>query len=287
MVRVPAGLFQMGCDINTSRAGCGSGHWFWQLEEEWLVCYGCAANEQPLHVVYLDAYYIDRYEVTNAQYAQCVAEAMCAAPGDTTSGGLATSSSATPSPTRSSYYGNPMYADYPVVYVSWEDATDYCTWAGKRLPTEAEWEKAARGASDTRVYPWGNEAADCARVNAGVAGGDTDYCVGDTTPVGSYSGGVSPYGVMDMAGNVSEWVNDWWQVDYYGASPGSNPPGPVASGADELRVVRGGSYRDKGYRIRVAFRSASPDWWRFDGKVPKPVDYSAVIGFRCARSARP
>jgi len=183
----------MGCDATTD------------------VEYGCYQGEEPLHTVYLDAFYIDKNEVTNSLYSDCVDAGECSLP------------SSTSSYSRASYYDNPDFADYSVINVDWNQASAYCAWAGKRLPTEAEWEKAARGPCGTRVYSWGNQSPDCTLANFSA---DTGYCVGDTAQVGSYPAGASPYGVLDMTGNVWEWVNDWYGENYYTHSPADNPPGP-------------------------------------------------------------
>jgi serine/threonine-protein kinase len=234
-VFVPAGEFWLGCDPANSGG------------------YPCTGA--PVHVEYLDAFYIDRTEVTNLAYAQCVAAGSCTPPYRNSSA------------LRPSYYGNPAYANYPVTWVDYNQAIAFCQWAGKRLPTEAEWQKAARGPDDTRPYPWRAEAPNCALANFWPGPG----CVGDTSAVGSHPDGASPYDALDMAGNVWEWVGDWWQHDFYSSSPATNPSGP-ATGVD--KVLRGGGWNiyDLGSSLRAASRGhTNPDY-----------PYSAVIGFRCA-----
>jgi formylglycine-generating enzyme required for sulfatase activity len=216
-------------------------------------------GEKPAHPIYLDAFWIDKTEVTNKMYSSCVAAGVCKEPtsrsGDTN--------------TRSSYYSNPEFNNYPVIYVYWDMAKTYCEWAGRRLPTEAEWEKAARG-TDGRSYPWGNESPN--EMLANYARG-----VGATTEVGEYPNGASPYGALDMAGNVWEWVNDWYDVNYYATlgEDARNLQGPTNG---RYRVLRGGSWSFSGDRVRSSYR-----YW-------SPASYSGFyggFGFRCAMSATP
>ncbi|MCC7118746.1 MAG: SUMF1/EgtB/PvdO family nonheme iron enzyme [Anaerolineales bacterium] len=204
--------------------------------------------EGPEHIVYLDAFWIDRTEVTNAMFADCVDKKVCKDPGTSN---------------RSSEYD-----DHPVSTVAWDDAFRYCVWVGARLPTEAEWEKAARG-PDGRLYPWGNEL-DEKRYYLETEG---QTSIPLNKPVGTYLEGASPYGVLDMAGGVFEWVNDFYSPSYYQKSPESNPSGPPDG---NKHVIRGGDYVDYDLRTFTRYSGGSSFFRTLKN-----------LGFRCARDANP
>ena len=256
MIYVPAGEFLMGstdAEVQEAIAECVSA-----LADE-SKCESLHSREAPQHTVYLNTFWIDKTEVTNAKYRKCVDAGACQEPDawDDTQ------------------FNAP---NQPVVRVSWFDAETYAAWVGGRLPTEAEWEKAARG-TDGREYPWGN-TFDGSRVNfcdrnCGYEWKDQSADDGytRTAPVGSYPAGASPYGALDMAGNVFEWVADWFDAGYYSESPSNNPPGP-ASG--ENRVAHGGGWTMTGGVARCAFRSMF-----------LPDTRSSFIGFRVVMEVGP
>ena len=228
MVLIPAGSFVMGFE-------------------------GGDGDEKPSHSVILQEYYIDKFEVTNSQYRLCVSGNVCKPPS------LFSSS------TRSNYFNNPSYDNYPVIYVSWDDARTYCEWFGARLPTEAEWEKAARGGLDGKIYPWGDENPSCDRgaANGANFGGCTSL---DTIIVENF--GANGYGIYDMAGNVWEWVADWYESSYYNYTPSDNPLGPQSG---ITKVIRGGRWSSTVGGLRVAGRNNA-----------YPSDSTEYGGFRCA-----
>jgi formylglycine-generating enzyme required for sulfatase activity len=241
LVFVPAGEFKMGSSRTEDPQ---------TLDEE-----------LPQHIVYLDDYLIDRFEVTNAQYAMCVTDA-----------GACTKPHENFSLSRSLYYGDILYDNYPVIFVSFSQAEAYCNWAGRRLPSEAEWEKAARGPEGS-IFPWGNvfdgAIGNYCDINCVNGWKDDRYDDGyiDTSPVGDYLAGASVYGALDMAGNVYEWVADWYGP--YNRNDQVNPTGP---GSGQERIIRGGSWGDDPGHVRSAVRShLGPDNWM------------NFIGFRCAQ----
>ncbi|MBM4422551.1 MAG: formylglycine-generating enzyme family protein, partial [Chloroflexi bacterium] len=259
MVYVPAGTFEMGSNEGDS-------------------------DEQPVHAVTLDAFWIDQTEVTSAMFRIFVE-----ATGYETDAEKAgwsyvfNPSSASWEQTNGADWAHPRgpssglsgLEKHPVINVSWNDATAYCEWADRRLPTEAEWEKAARG-DDGRKYPWGNgnvagNLLDFADSNLNVDWADKTVDDGYqfTAPVGSYPDGASPYGALDIAGNVWEWVNDWYSENYYNTSPTENPPGPSSG---DYRVLRGGSWYNEARNVRASGRLRFfPDFGGYD------------LGFRCSR----
>jgi len=275
MVLIPAGAFQMGCNPDSLLEGETCDDYECEVDEEWVL-----ANCDRLHTVNLSTYYIDKHEVTNAQYESCVKSGNCTPPEYW---GLGISFTCPEKPDGRCwtypYFGTQEYANYPVLEVTWDQANAYCLWAGKRLPTEAEWEKAARGSVDTRSYPWGNSAPTCDLANVtiwhGLQDGGYEICVdepigyaGFPTAVGAYPQGASPYGVLDMMGNAYEWVNDWWGEDYYLESPNNNPKGPATG---EFKVIRGsGYYVWNDYEVQPLYTRF---YYAFNG-----------AGFRCAKS---
>lgn len=212
-------------------------------------------QEGPVHTVWVSNFYIDVHEVTVGEYRACVQRGACTAPAEHHS------------ESSQINYGSSVRDNHPINGVTWAQANTYCQSVGKRLPTEAEWEKAARGTNERR-YPWGDNMPTCmvAVMNDGGAG-----CGGDMTwPVGSKPAGKSPYDIHDMAGNVNEWVADWYSDGYYSVSPGQNPTGPNTG---VFRIIRGGGFTNTQFNLRTTFRSAA------DPKEGKPI-----IGFRCAKT---
>ena len=231
MVYIPAGMFIMGTDAENE-----------------------PMSSKPAHRVDLKGYWIDRYEVTNSQYAECVAVRYCNEPHELSSA------------TRSDYFTNEAYADYPVIHVDWNQANAYCSWVGKRLPTEAEWEKAARG-SGSYIYPWGNELPGILPMQV------NQFETGDTVPVDSFPEGTSPYGVFNMAGNVWEWTADQFDRYYYGKSPSENPKS-VTGGVDY--VIRGYSWAYPFTNYQITARSSN-----------YVLNHTYDLGFRCAMDEKP
>jgi formylglycine-generating enzyme required for sulfatase activity len=226
MQYVPAGEFEMGSNEISS-------------------------NEKPVHTVYLDAFFIDKYEVTNAFYRKCVDAGVCAPPKEDRSY------------SHNNYFGVDEFANYPALYVNWEMAKTYCEWRGGRLPTEAEWEKSAAG-NFGRVFPWSkNHDISCIRANY-----DGGCGIGDTQKAGNYPGGISAYGLFDMSGNVAEWTNSLFKP--YPYDPNDGRESTTLSGE---RSVRGGSWNSPEGSLRSASRS----------KVD-PLTANYLIGFRCATS---
>jgi len=244
MVFVPAGEFIMGSNEDEDP-------YFW-------------GAEGPEHVVYVDAFWIYQTEVTNAMYQACVAEQACPKP------------LRHESRTVADYYVNEEFADYPAIQVNWVDAAAYCVWAGGRLPTEAEWEKAARG-TDGAMFPWGNGSLEpgyasfCGSSCPGYEREHFDDGYYEIAPVGSFPPGASPYGALDMAGNVWEWVFDYFNKEYFTVSPDENPRGPLTG---SRRVIKGGSWFNPVSGLRSAARTSIP-----------PQDGLDTLGFRCVLDA--
>lgn len=255
MTDVPAGPFLMGCGPGVNP--------------------DCDGGEHPFHIVDLPSYRIGKYEVTVGEYQKCIDAGICK-----NSGGAALRHFDTFTTDQLCNIGSYGKEEYPANCITWYGALAYCNWQGLRLPTEAEWEKAARGLDD-RSYPWGDTLANCklAKMNS-VYNGCGE---GTTTVVGSFKSGVSPYGAYDMAGNVAEWVSDRYSMNYYQDSSKSDPLGPDESDYDDMRVVRGGSYLSDWKGVRALSRSgAIPGNNEIIDHPGAPNSYG-YLGFRCAR----
>lgn len=244
MELVPEGTYTRGCNLDLDDE-CN--------DEDALG--NAYDHENPPHDVELSAFYIDRTEVTEAEYEDCVDAGACDEPYHQFA------------PTDDDGNG----ADYPVVNVTSEQAITYCEWADKRLPTEAEWEKAARG-TDQRIFPWGNDEPDCTKANY-------DECDGEIMEVGQHPDGASPYELQDMAGNVRNWTADWFDPDYYDEDTDVDPQGPDSG---DTRAVRGGSFAWGASFMRTSARYTL-DEPPSGGPAPEsPFEYD--LGFRCAQS---
>lgn len=226
MVFIPEGPFIMGTDSETA-----------------------PASSKPAHEVSLKGFWIDKYEVTNALFAECANSGYCFHPRDYSSA------------THEDYYTDPDYADYPVIHVDWNQAYAYCAWAGKRLPTEAEWEKAARG-TEGLTYPWGNKLPSELPMQINL------FEAGDTAPVDSHPEGVSPYGVYNMEGNVWEWTADHFDRFYYSKSPYQDPAS--LNGSNDY-VVRGFSWAYPFSHYEITIRNSVYGF-----------NHTYDLGFRCA-----
>ena len=239
MVYIPAGEFEMGSNDGD-------------------------IDENPIHTVYLDSYWMDETEVTNGMYSKCVTAGVCDMPDGND-------------------YDDSSYTIHPIVFINWKNAQAYCAWADGRLPTEAEWEKAARSGLKGKRYPWGDSPPVCQmgaengaqHRSCGVTSttkNDYDFTlkpIGGTASVGNFS--ANGYGLYDMSGNVWEWVSDWYDSDYYTNSPGNNPSGPSFG---NYRVMRGGSWLRSYNLLRSADRNRG-----------NPTSTSNNVGFRCVRDA--
>lgn len=254
MVLIPSGTYLMGSTPAQTTA---------LIDKDDRLSTDFFHPEQPQHAVSLPAFYIDRYPVTNAQYAAFIAAT-----------GHPTPKYWTHTPhmgVESPFPVGVKHGTHPVVGVSYADALAYCEWAGKRLPTEAEWEKAARGGLVNQSYPWGNESSRNHANTVGVWGKDKWLW---TSPIGSFP--PNGYGLSDMAGNVFEWCADWYAPDYYQYSQEENPQGPKTG---QTRVLRGGSWSNNVfgiYQMRCAYRFHA-----------RPETHNLTIGFRCAANPPP